>query len=386
MFHQALKRLFLVLFPVILFVTALYLSYIQPPQQGSKSQQISNKNCPFSLGVSFFSQKEDFQKNKLKTYILSEFGFLKKMQNLKNYFRTENVSQKQIFFVFPLTLTKEEEWIVSQKTLFILPTGERKQISHFTYSEINHFHKDLYWFENFETFSEDSHLRKSLALQRTAKPVGDENSNLINIKQEYKALKLNVILSSLPKRSNFLFYLLGSDRKKIIKNLDKIQNKTQGRLYLSSPNEKLLKDLLLYQSCLRRTSSSEDFHPRGQDCLAGISNKIGIFQTNLNPALKENTKILHSFKTLIRLKMLSIFPQPFKKIQGEGIIVPASVPPSQEILHFLKQEDKLLFFKKDPPYRAQDKYWIKHSQALISSQAKLAISSIKEKKTCLIKK
>ena len=347
-FHQALKRLSLVLFPVILFVTALYLSHIRQPKQSSSSQQLLNKNCPFYLGVSFFSQKTEFQKNKLTSYILPESAFIKKTQDLKLYFQKENIVLEQIFFVFPLTLTKEEEWIASQKTLFILVTRERKQISHLTYSEINNFHKIL-------------------------------NPN-------YKALKLDMILSSLPKNSNFLFYLLGSDRKKIIKNLDKIQNKIQGSLYLSSSNEKLLKDLLLYQSCLSLGASSEDSRFREQDCLAEISNKIGILQTNLNQPLKTNIKILHSFKALIRLKMLSVLPQSFKQIQGKGIIVPNSVPLSQEMLHFLKQENKLLFFDKDPPYTTQDKYWIKNSQALISSQVKLAISSIKDKKTCLFKK
>ncbi|MCZ0931920.1 MAG: hypothetical protein OXJ52_02055 [Oligoflexia bacterium] len=347
MFHQALKRLFLILFPVILFLTALYLSHIRPPKQSSVSQQILKKNCPFYLGVSFFSKKTDFQKNKLTTYLLPESAFTKKTQDLKLYFQKENVSLEQILFVFPLTLTKEEEWTVSQKTLFILPTGERKQISHLTYSEINNLHKSL-------------------------------NPN-------YKALKLSLISSFLPKKSNFLFYLLGSNRQKIIKNLDKIQNKIQGNLYLSSSNEKLLKDLLLYRSCANLDEFSEDSRWRREDCLAEISNRSGLSQTNLNLSLKANFKILHSFKTFIRLEMLSVFPQSFKQIEGQGIVIPNSFPPAREMLDSLKQENKLLFFEKDPPYTKQDKYWIENSQALISSQTKLAISSIKDKKACLIK-
>ena len=318
MFHQALKRLFLILFPVILFVTALYLSHIHPPKQkslsGQKKEQFLNKNCPFYLGVSFFPQQTNFQKNKITTYLLSEFDFMKKAQDLKRYFQKENISLKQVFFKLPLTLTKEGEWIVSQKTLFILPTGERKQISHLTYSEINSFHK--------------------------------------NLNKNYKALTLDLILSSLPKQSNFLFDLLGSDREKIIKNLEKIQNKAKGDLYLSSPNEKLLKEILL---------------------------------ANSKASAKAPIKILHSFKSLIRLEMLSIFPQSFKSLWGQGIIAPSSFLPSQELLQYLEQENKLLFFEKDPPYTLQDKIWIKSSQALISFQTQLAISSIKNKKTCLIK-
>ena len=70
---------------------------------------------------------------------------------------------------------------------------------------------------------------------------------------------------------------------------------------------------------------------------------------------------------------------------GLGLIVPGSFPPSQGLLHFLKKENKMLFFEKDPPYSSQDKTWIKNSQALITSQPQLAISSIKDKKACLIK-
>ena len=379
MFQQALKRLFLVLFPVILFVTALYLSHIHPPKQDSAPQQHTANNCPFYLGISFFSQKEIFQPNKLTTYTLNESDFIKKTQNLNSIFQKENLSLKQIFFSLPLTLTKEEEWIISQKTFFILPTGERKQISHLTYSEINDFHNFLY------------------------------PTDLNSTNQDYKTLKLDKVLSLLPKKSNFLFYLIGSDRKKIIKNLNKIQNKIQGDLYLSSYNEKLLKDLLLYQSCSNSNSLSKDLHKqqktkpdfalknqdlfvpedyqrqKKEECSAEALNRTSLSVEKLNQPLKTNIKILHSFKAFIRLEMLSVLPQSFKNIRGQGIIIPNSFSPSPEISSFLKQKNKLLFFEKEPPYTKQDKHWIQSSQALISSQVKLAISSIKDKKTCLIK-
>ena len=235
------------------------------------------------------------------------------------YFQKEDIDLRQVFFAIPITLTKKEEWIVSQKTFFILPTGERKQISHLTYSEINDFHN----------FSK-------------------------NMNQDYKVLKLNKILSFLPNRSNFLFYLVGSNREKMIKNLEKTQSKITGDLYLSSSNEKILKDLMFLQA-------------------------------SLNSTLKPEVKILHSFKALIRLELLSFFPHAFKKVLGQGLIVPNSFSPSYEILNLLKQENKLLFFEKNPPYTSQDQHLIKNSQALISSHVKLAISSIKDEKSCLIK-
>ena len=442
MFQQALKRLFLILFPVTLFLTALCLSHIYPQKQGPAGQQHTANNCPFYLGVSFFSQKEIFHPNQLTTYTLNESDFIKKTQNLNSIFQKENLSLKQIFFSLPLTLTKEEEWIVSQKTFFILPTGERKQISHLTYSEINQFHRLPYQSDLSPPFSvKDSRFRgndkketrsnrqsKNLKQQKNRpnkqtdnlkqqknrpnkqtdnlkqqknrpnrqtdnlKQQGnnankkERNLNNKNANQDYKALKLDKILSSLPKKSNFLFYLMGSDRKKIIKNLNKIQEKAEGDLYLSSSNEKLLKDLLLYRSCSNFTDLSTTFQrQKKEECLAEVSGRIGLPAENLSSALKANIKILHSFKTLIRLEILSILPQSFKHIQGEGLITPNSLPLDQERLARLKQENKLLFFEKEPPYTTQDKYRIENSQALISSQAQLAISSIKDKKACLIK-
>ena len=421
MLQPALKRLFLVLFPIILFVTALYLSHIRPTQKGSafkKKEQTLKDSCPFYLGVSFFSQKQKFQAKGLTTYILSESAFIKKIQDLNWLFQTENLSLKQVFFTFPLTLTKNEDWIVSQKSFFILPTGERKQISHLTYFEINNFHKLSHQSDLNVPLSvkDSSRLRGNYKQEKNLNTQGENlnrqeknsqeqrensntqlenpnaqkeslntqnrNSNKRRINEDYKALKLDKLLSSLPKKSNFLFYLLESDRKKTIKNLNKIQNKTQGNLYLSSSNEKLLKDLLLYRSCSNLSNSSKGSLSR-KDCLSKVSNRVGLSQANLS--LKPNIKILHSFKTLIRLEMLSVLPQSFKQIEGDGIILPDILSPSLEILSFLRQKNKLLFFEKDPPYSIQDKHWIKNSQALISSQAKLAISSIRDKKTCLIK-
>ena len=316
MFQQAVKRLFLILFPITLFLIALSLSHFRPPvKTNSKLKEEPVKDCPFYFGLSFFSGKRDFQKNKLITHTLNEQNFIKKIQALKPYFQAENISYEKIFFVFPISLTKEEEWIVSQKTNFILPTGERKEISQLSHSEISRLHKQ--W------------------------------------DKDYRVLTLNFIFSYLPKNSNFLFLLIGSDRNKIIKNLEEIQNKTKGMLYLSSSNEKLLKELLL-----SKTNSSSG-------------------QTNI--------KILHSFKSLIRLGMLSLFPQSFKPLLGDGVIAPEALTPSTEMLNFLRQKKKLLFLEKEPPYTLEDRQKIKNSQALISSQAQLAISSIKGKKTCLIK-
>ncbi|MCY4321150.1 MAG: hypothetical protein OXC37_01910 [Bdellovibrionaceae bacterium] len=346
MFNQALKRLFLVLFPIFLFIIAVYLNDSYPPPiQNSNRLKVDEPNCP-SIGISFLPKTESIQKNKLISYLLPTHSFIEKTKDLMLYFKKENISLKKIFFVFPVTLTKQEEWIISQKTLFILPTGERKQISHLTYSEINNFHESLY--------------------------------------KDYKSLNLDLVFSTLPKKSNFIFYLLGSNREKVITNLYKIHNKVRGDLYFSSSNEKILKDLILYRSCL--DSIVKNTLPSNQNCLPDLLNKTNIFQKNTNSYLKSNFKILHSFKTLVRLEMLSAFPEFFKQIEGEGIIWPDNLSPSKEILKFLKQKNKILFLEKDSPFTNQDKYWFENSQGLISYKAKLAISSIKNKKSCLIRK
>ena len=412
MFQEASKRLFLVLFPIALILIALYLSHTHLPKQdliSKKKEQNLNNKCPFYLGISFFSKKENFKAHQLTTYTLNEREFIKKIQDLKLYFKKENIYLKKIFFALPLTLTKKEEWIISQKTFFILPKGERKQISNLKLSKINQFHNLPH-----PSYLSDSPHHQIPSLNKEDLQTGSENlrsqeTSLNKIKIEgkkqkdkqhkkkkqlnkrlqnegYKVLTLDSLLTSIPKKSNFLFYLVGSDRKKIITNLYKIQNKIQGKLYISSDNEKLLKDLSLYQSCLNpKKVYKNNLNQEKEECLIEVSNRIGIPVKDLKLSNKNNIKILHSFKTLIRLELLSILPYSFKNIQGDGLIVPSQISLNQKILQFLDEKNKLLFFEQEPPYTKEDKYWIKNSQALISSQPKLAIRSIKDKKTCLIK-
>ena len=308
----AFKRLFLIMLPLSLLWVALFLSYTYPPEKILKTAPPLKKagfwdsKCPFYLGVSFFplrEKKQDFTKSNqhfLEPW-LSEKKFLQTLKKLKAYFQKEKLSPNRQLFALPLALTKEEEWIVSKKSFFISLSGERTELSHMTYESIKKISPN-------------------------------------------PPLKLEKVFSLLPK-AHFLLYLQGSDQK-IIKNLEKIQNKTTGDLYVSSLNEKLL---------------------------SHISARGGRW------------RVLHSFKTLLRFQIMSpLRLNSFQSLTGDGIYIPSVLSPSAQMLSFLKKQKKLVFFEKDPPFNLTSQSLIGQAQALISSQPKLALKMAKIKKPCLI--
>ena len=326
MFKQAFKRLFLILFPISLFALALFLTRFDSNSTSSSFQNSHlTASCPFYLGLSFFPIREKQAVPNLSSWrdnLLAERDFIKKIQDLKRH--NKALSFKNVIFVFPVALTREEEWIISQKTFFIFPTGERKEISHLSYSEIQDFYK---------------HSKASIRLLKL-NPY--EQSSL---RAKAVPLKLKKVFSHLPKSASFLLLLKGSHREKIIRNLKKsLANKKTETIYLSSSNEKLLKDLL---------------------------------------TLDSDWLILHSFKTLLRRELLSMWSHSFKTLPGEGLIIPPAFAPFFQNL--ATRQQKLLFFEKDPPYNLQDQALIQQAQGLISSRPHLALRSIRNKRTCFIK-
>ena len=326
---RAFKRLFLILFPLSLLSLALFLFHKNPnsldhPTPSSLLDQKSafgfwDSSCPFYFGLSFFpveEKKQNFFKKQEKSVwtspLLSKQKFIQVFQYFKKEFQQANLSFKKVLFVFPLILTKDEQWIISRKTFLILPTGEKKKMSHLVYSEIQELHRIL--------------VKKEI----------------------FTPLKLKDLFFYLPNK-NFLFYLEGSRREKITASLDKnFRNKTKGEIYLFSSNEKLLREIL---------------------------------------AIAPDWKILHSFKTLLRFQMISAFqPKIFRDLPGQGLIIPPFLTPSSQTRLSLKNQKKLLFFEKDPPYNFFHQDLIQSSQALISSQPKRALSIVQSKKPCFMRK
>ena len=338
MFEQAFKRLFLVLLPFFFIGLAFYLVSMDAKKHHAPllSKQ-PFKKCHFLLGLSPFSKsliknqkslnsgtaftshsKRLNLKTLTKPFLQGESYFLTKEQILNSIQVAETLPKEKFFFAWPLVLNKEEEWIISQKVFFILPSGERKEISHLSYDEILSFQKEIPEFKS-------------------------KNSKQF-------VLSLNTALSYVPKDSSFLFQLLGSDRQKIIKNLDKALSKLKGAIYISSNNERLLNEISQYS-----------------------------FQSEF--------KILHSYKSLIRLEMLSVLSQSAffdKQFRGEGLLIPdVFTTINFDTIDFLKQKGKLLFFKKDPPYTKQDRIWIEKSSALIVSQFQEALPYLHEEWGCV---
>ena len=318
MLDQAFKRLFLILFPLSLLGFALFLKYKIPRQQVQKqyeNAEFFEAKCPFFLGVSFFPlKKRKLEINRAFSdflsadYLLSEQDFVQKLGSLKKDLQKEKWPLEKTFFVFPIALTKDGEWIISKKTFILLPDGERKELSHLTYPEIETI------FTGFK-------------------------------KTELKTpMKLKKVFHYLKAKAGFLFYLEGSDRPKIIKNLENLKGKIRGDLYFSSSNERLLREIL---------------------------------------ALNSNWKVLHNFKALVRFQMMSLFGKSFENLPGRGVIIPSVFPPSTQILNRIKERKKLFFYEKDPPYDLNSRKWIENVQALISSQPDTALAIVRSKKTCL---
>lgn len=377
MFEQAFKRLFIVLLPFFFIALAFFIISMESKKQMDLFTRVQPEECRLLLGVSPFSKKKtktenskkeitDLSRFSVSSSSLGESYFLTKEELLKSLKAVENIPQEKTFFVWPLVLNKEGEWIISEKVFFMLPSGERKEISHLTYEEILYSQKlDLQTkkaqkhelssnkeIQNQERQNKESQNQKrqnkeKLNLKRENKESQKNTAKTQVISSDQAVLTLNTALSYMPKNSHFLFFLLGSDRQRIIKHLDKALLKARGAVYISSDNERLLDELYQY-------SFQSDF------------------------------KILHSYKSLIRLEMISALSHSFyERFKGDGLIVPDLFSPiSFDTVVFLKQQRKLLFFEKDPPYKKEDKRWIESSSAVISSQIQETLSYLHQETKC----
>ena len=312
--NKAFQRFFLILFPLSLMGLALFLIKKQ------NSIQISEKlPCETPLALSFFqkthSAKSPDQKKNFtlkRSYLLSEKQFLNQLALVRS------LPFKPFFFVLPLALNKEENWIITEKVFFISSTGERREISQLSFKDIQKFHKG------------------------------------------FKILSLDQALSKVPPQSSFLLQILGSNREKIIKNLWKITQKIQGGLYLSSPDEKLLKALInLRSEFLKAEMTPSQSKPSA-----------------LNK-LERPFKIIHSFKALIRSQILSFLP--LKSFLADGVWVPSYIS-NIAFDSLIQKKNQRIFIEKDPPYSPEDLKKAGRSYIFISSKPEL--SSVKNKKTC----
>ena len=144
MFELALKRLFLILFPLSLLFLALFLANQRQSELNKlntsykKESSFFKSKCPFYLGVSFFPIEEEkkyslFKRQKAfppalwTNYLLSEQNFAHILQNLKDDFKKEQLSFKKILFVFPLALTKEGRVDCQQKNFYYSPDWRAKR-------------------------------------------------------------------------------------------------------------------------------------------------------------------------------------------------------------------------------------------------------------------
>lgn len=328
MFIPAVVRFLLIVFFTFLIFLCLFFSDVyfsgdsSPSDLPKKSQplpEILSSSCPFYFGLSFFpverKQSSSFKGKKPFANPLWMDNFLSReqvvlvLEDVKKLFLKEKLSLNRLLFVFPLALSKDEKWLISKKTFFILPTGERKELSHLSFSEI----------------------------------VQEAKNNAIA--QENRPLSWQDVFPLLPSPASFLFYLEGSDREKMIRNIKSLKESIKGTVYISSSNELFLREM-----------SKEN---------------------------EGEILILHSFRAFLRLQMLSLFRKSFGKLQGQGLIVPSAFSLFPYGLKPLRDRNQILFLEKDPPYHVHQEI-IENIQALISSHPERAWKFIRNKKPCFI--
>ena len=84
--------------------------------------------------------------------------------------------------------------------------------------------------------------------------------------------------------------------------------------------------------------------------------------------------------------MLSVLPQSslsFQNFKGDGVLIPPVFSTVNfDALTLFRQQGKLVFFEKEPPYTDQDKLWINSSSALITSKVPETLEQLSSKTAC----
>ena len=348
---KALLRLFLILFPLSLLGLAFFLMNQDKLSSYKKNNSLFQKrgphpveqsNCPLYYGFSFFpltEKRQNFfnhQKDSAPfiSYLLSKQNFLKKVQDVKTELKKQPFSLKKILWEFPLVFTKDKKWLISKKSFFILPTGERKEFSHLSVLEITKQHKNFIQNKQYEFDIKN----------QEAKAKQDKSFTQNKL---YTPLTLSKALSFLPE-SHFLFLIEGSHKGSFIESLKSLPLKNlKAKVYFSSSNEKLLQKI----------------------------------------ALTTEWQILHSFKSLAQWQILKIFQaHSWKEFLGLGFLLPPAFSFPLKDLSLLKRQNKLFFLKKDPPYDLPSQKWIQKSDVLISSKPIEAWPVLKKQKPCFMEK
>ena len=348
---MALKRLFLILFPLSLFIAALFLSAYREDFQQKHTAQGSSfslfyKKCPFYAGLDLSENladsrlsapttgSADLSKNswgrpnaiqqenqnkapqdlaKIKGFQTKELvslpDFNLSLKRFQQALKRAKISESGALIALPIALTKDNFWILSQNSFFITAKGQRHELSHLTYEEIK------------KLFQKRPNLSNSPA----------ENARPVLLEDIFKAKW----------QGSFLFLLKHFKRDKPIEWGQILKAKTQGQIYISSKDERLLRDI----------SSA---YPKAN--------------------------VLHSFKTATRRSLLSAFGLgTFKQLKGAGLIVPDFLFPSEEILKALQKQNKMLFLTAGFLRQIPNQKHIQSAQAVISPhwEQLLKISQIK---------
>ncbi len=311
--RNAILRLFLISFPLLPLFFALILSKNSLKKNSEEVVAPFKAQCPPLIGVSpfFFKQnphekKPINQPQNLTHYpFISETNFFKQVSLMKNHFKQNKIPSNHLLITLPLYLTKDNHWLISNKSFIISQNLERKELSHLNYKNLQ--------------------------------------QSFFNIHKS-NPLTLNKILRKYP-RTSLLIKLKGQNDEKILKQLNFLTSH-QGLIYLLSLNEDLLKQI------------SENY---------------------------PKVLLLHSFKKLIRFQFLNILQiKSFVNFPGDGILIPSSLPLSNNVISHIKKLKKILILE-DENFNGISKTLATSINGLVSSSFQSSLEFIKYKKSCFLK-
>ncbi len=314
--NNAFLRLFLIFFPFLPFLIAILLSKnsLKTNQHPNlKTKSFFETQCPPLIGVSpLFLEKTslkrkpiNFAQNHSYPHLISEKDFFKQISSMKTHLKQNNIPSHHLLITLPLYLTKDNHWLISKKSFIFSQNLERIEISHLNYKELQQSFMDVY---------------------------------------KLKPLSLNAILRKYPK-TKLLLKLEGKNNKKIQEQLNLLITH-QNSIYLTSPHEKLLKQI-------------SQSHPK--------------------------ILLLHSFKKIIRFQILNTLQiKSFMNFPGDGILIPLSLSPSKKIISHIKNLKKLLILEENISSEIP-KSLAKSINGLVSSNFQTSLAFIEHKKPCFLK-
>ena len=246
-------------------------------------------------------------------------------------FNTGNYPSLELLFYLPLHFTKDNRWLVSTSPFPSQQQTLQNQSSRQTLTTDQAPQSQQA--PSFPQSPENPHPYK-----KTPRLIFKEIQKQLS---PHPPLTLKDLLDRFPNRKWFL-HLMTAPPRDSLKNLKSFFEKSSA-LYITSHNEKLLKQLL-----------------------------------------EEEMPVIYDFKSLLRFQLLGIFLlEKLFSFPGQGLIIPSTLPLSLKTAKKLKYSGQWLFLKKETHITSFPEQRLRQVKGLITREGKEALKWIQDKNPCL---